>query len=169
MTQNAKITGANNTTDPIAARNALLAKAANANRNAAPAPAPAPDDILAQLAAMQAMMQTLANTNAELLKANAALKAEKPAEKPAKPAPAPENMGIVVKGNIMTITIDLSKDTGKDTANGANRIIAQQNSAVGPYTFEHAGKKHWLSCSVGRPYDNAAELRKAYKAAKSGK
>ncbi|HEX7736398.1 MAG TPA: hypothetical protein VF458_16210 [Ktedonobacteraceae bacterium] len=163
-----KITGANNVSDPIAARNALAAQSANANRKPPVARVPEPAiDVAAQLAQMQAMMQALMDTNAQLAQQNAELKAAKPA-KAEKPAPSPENMSITVKGNLLTIVVDLSKDTGKHTANGANLIIAQQNSAVGPYHITYAGKDHWLSCCVARPEDNAKELRAAYRAAKKG-
>lgn len=123
------------------------------------------DDVMAQVAAMQAqmaqMMALVQQKDAQI----AELKKAAPVKKE-KPAPAPENMSITVSGSTLTIKVDLSKDTGKDTANGANRIIAQQNSAVGPYKFEHAGKEHWLSCCVAYAHPNAKELRAAYKASK---
>lgn len=181
-----KITGTNNVSDPIASRNALLAQSANATRTLGAAakhaevpeypvppiaPTPAPD-FAAQLAQMQAMMQAqqaqMAQLSSLLTQRDeqiAELKAAKPA-KAEKPAPEPQNMGISVKGSILTITVDLSKNTGKYTANGANLIIAQQNSAVGPYHITYAGKDHWVSCCVARPEDNAKELRAAYRAAK---
>lgn len=148
--------------------------AANQARVASSKDQPMPatnDDVLAKMAAMEAnmarMMALVEQKDAQI----AELKAAKPAGKvkAEKPAATPENESITVKGNILTITVDLSKNTGKHTANGANLIVAQQNSAVGPYKFEYAGKAHWLSCMVCRPEENASELRKAYKASKASK
>ena len=148
-----------------AQRKAEAEQAANAARTRKLAK-PASDPMAEQLAAMQQQMAQFAALLAQKDEQIAELKKAGPAKKAEKPAPSPENMTIDLSGSILTIRVDLSKSTGKKTANGANEIIAQQNAAVGPYHVTYAGKDHWLSCCIARPLDNAKELRAAYRASK---